>query len=92
VEALENAPTKGLTRQEVKTMMEVETSKLRNELAEREEIAYRRATTYTDKSMKSIVVQLTIFKQELLTTVNYIESVVKDSEGGPNEGNMDMTN
>jgi len=38
------------------------------------------------------VVQLTIFKQELLTTVNYIESVAIDSEGGPNEGNMDMTN
>ena len=90
VEALENAPIKGLTRQDVKTMMEGETSKLRKELAEREEIVYRRATTYTDKSMKSISAQLTIFKQQLLTTVNYIESVAKDSEGGPDEDNMDM--
>ena len=54
VEALENAPSKGLTRQEVKIMMEGETSKLRKELAEREEIVYRKAITYTDKSMKSI--------------------------------------
>ena len=92
VEALENAPTKGLTRQEVKTMVEDETSKLRKELAEKEEIAYRRATTYTDKSMKSIAAQLSIFKQQLLMTVNYIESVAKDSEGGPEEGNMDTSN
>ena len=92
VEALENTPTKGLTRQEVKTMVEDETSKLRKELAEKEEIAYRRATTYTDKSMKSIAAQLSIFKQQLLTTVNYIESVAKDSEGGPEEGNMDTSN
>ena len=92
VEALENAPTKGLTRQEVKIMMEGETSKLRKELAEREELVYRRATTYTDKSMKSIAAQLTIFKQQLLTTVNYIESVAKDLEGGPDEGNMDLSN
>ena len=92
VEALENAPSKGLTRQEVRIMMEGETSKLRNELAEREEIVYRKATTYTDKSMKSIAAQLTIFKQQLLTTVNYIESVAKDSEGGPEEGNMYLTN
>ena len=49
VEALENAPSKGLTRQEVKIMMEGETSKLRKELAEREEIVYRKAITYTDK-------------------------------------------
>ena len=92
VEALENTPTKGLTRQEVKTMVEDETSKLRKELAEKEEIAYRRATTYTDKSMKSIAAQLSIFKQQLLMTVNYIESVAKDSEGGPEEGNMDTSN
>ena len=92
VEALENAPTKGLTRQDVKAMMEEKTSKLRKELVEREEIVYRRAPTYTDKSMKSIAAQLTIFKQQLLTIVNYIESVAKDSEGGPDKGNMDMTN
>ena len=91
VEALENVPTKGLTRQEVKTMVEGESSKLRKELAEREEIVYRRATTYTDKSMKSIATQLAIFKQQLLTTVNYIESVAKDSEGEPEEGNMDLS-
>ena len=91
VEALENAPTKGLTRQEVKAMVEGESSKLRKELAEREEIVYRRATTYTDKSMKSIATQLAIFKQQLLTTVNYIESVAKDSEGEPEEGNMDLS-
>ena len=92
VEALENAPSKGLTRQEVKTMMEGESSKLRKELAEREEIMYRRTSAYTDKSMKSISAQLTIFKQQLLTTVNYIESVAKDSEGGPEEGQMDLSN
>ena len=92
VEALENAPSKGLTRQEVKTMMEGESSKLRKELAEREEIMYRRTSAYTDKSMKSISAQLTIFKQQLLTTVNYIESVAKDSEGGPDERQMDLSN
>ena len=91
MEALENAPIKGLTTQEVKAMVEGESSKLRKELAEREEIVYRKATTYTDKSMKSIAAQLTIFKQQLLTTVIYIESVAKDSEGGPEEGNMDMS-
>ena len=92
VEALENAPSKGLTRQEVKTMLEGESSKLRKELAEIEETMYRRTYAYTDKSMKSISAQLTIFKQQLLTTVNYIESVTKDSEGGPDEGQMDMSN
>ena len=92
VEALENAPTKGLTRQEVKAMVEGETSKLRQEFAEREETVYRKATLYTDKSMKSITAQLSIFKQQLLTTVNYIESVAKDSEGGQGEENMDMIN
>ena len=45
-------------------MMEGETSKLRKELAEREEIVYQKATTYTDKSMKSISAQLSIFKQQ----------------------------
>ena len=70
VESLENAPTKGLTRQEVKTMMERETAKLRKELAVREEIAYCKVTTYTDKTMKSVAAQLSIFKQQLLTTVN----------------------
>ena len=92
MEAFENTPTKGITKQEIKMMMEGETSKLRKELAEREEIVYRKATTYTDKSMKFITAQLTIFKQQLLTTVNYIEGVAKDSEGGPEEGNMDLSN
>ena len=58
VEALENAPSKGLTRQEVKNMLEEESSKLRKEIAENEENAYRRGTSYTDKSMKSIAAQL----------------------------------
>lgn len=65
---------------------------IRKGLAGREKIIYRRATTYTDKSMKSIAAQLTIFKQQLLITVNYIESVAKDSEGGLEEGIMDMSN
>ena len=81
VEALENAPTNGLTRQEVRKMVEGESAKLREEMAEREENAYRRGTTYTDNSMKSIATQLKIFKKQLLTTVDYIESVAKDSEG-----------
>ena len=42
--------------------------------------------------MKSIAAQLTIFKQQLLITVNYIESVAKDSEEGLEEGIMDMSN
>ena len=54
VEALENAPSKGITRQEVKTMLEEESSKLREEMVEKEENAYRRGVSYTDKSMKSI--------------------------------------
>ena len=33
VEALENAPSKGLTRQEVKIMLEGENTKLREEMA-----------------------------------------------------------
>lgn len=40
VEALENAPSKGLTRQEVKIMLEGESAKLREEMVEREENAY----------------------------------------------------
>ena len=54
VEALENAPYKGITRQEVKTILEEESSKLREEMVEKEENAYRRGVSYTDKSMKSI--------------------------------------
>ena len=92
VEALENALSKGLAKQEVKIMVEGETSKLRQKFAEREVIVYRKATTYTDKSIKSISAQLSIFKQQLLTTVNYIESVAKDSEGAPEEDNMDLSN
>jgi hypothetical protein len=41
VEALENAPSKGLTRQEVRAMLEEESSKLREEMVEKEENAYR---------------------------------------------------
>lgn len=92
VEALENAPSKGLTRQEVKSMLEEESSKLREEMAEKEESTYRRGISYTDKSMKSISAQLNLFKKQLLTTVDYIESVAKESEGGPHNGNMDMSN
>ena len=92
VEALENAPSNGLTRQEVRKMVEGESAKLREEMAEREENAYRRGTIYTDNSMKSIATQLKIFKKQLLTTVDYIESVAKDSEGAPNDNTMDMSN
>ena len=92
VEALENAPSNGLTRQEVKRMLEGESAKLLEEMAEREENAYRRGTTYTDKSMKSITAQLKIFKKQLFTTVDYIESVAKDSEGTPHDNTMDMSN
>ena len=92
VEALENAPSKGLTRQEVKSMLEEESSKLREEMAEKEESTYRRVISYTDKSMKSISAQLNLFKKQLLTTVDYIESVAKESEGGSHNGNMDMSN
>ena len=92
VEALENAPSKGLTRQEVKTMLEDESSKLREEMAEKKENAYRRGISYTDKSMKAISTQLNLFKKQLLTTVDYIESVAKESEGGPHNGNMDTSN
>jgi hypothetical protein len=91
VEALENAPSKGLTRQGVKTMLEEESSKLREEMVE-EEIAYRRGISYTDKSMKSIAAQLNLFKKRLLTTVDYIESVAKESECGSHNGNMDTSN
>lgn len=48
IEALENASSKGLTRQEVKSMLEGESSNLNEEMLEREENAYRRGTTYTD--------------------------------------------
>ena len=92
VEALENAPSKGLTRQEVKIMLEGESAKLREEMVEREENTYRRAMTYTDMSMKSITAQLKIFKKQLLTMVDYIESVAKDSEGTPLDNTMDMSN
>ena len=92
VEALENAPSNGLTMQEVRKMVEGESAKLREEMAEREENAFRRGTTYTDNSMKSIATQLKIFKKQLLTTVDYIESVAKDSEGIPQDNNMDMSN
>ena len=77
VEALENAPSKGITRQEVKTMLEKESSKLREEMVEKEENVYRRGVSYTDKSMKSIASQVNLFKQQLLITVDYIESVAK---------------
>ena len=95
VEALENAPSNGLTRQEVRKMVEGESAKLREEMIEREENAYRRGTIYTDNSMKSIATQLKIFKKQLLTTVDYIESVAKESEGAPHDNNdntMDMSN
>ena len=42
--------------------------------------------------MKSIATQLKLFKKQLLTTVDYIESVAKDSECTPHEANMDMSN
>jgi hypothetical protein len=92
VEALENAPSKGLTRQEVRAMLEEESSKLREEMVEKEENAYRWGISYTDKSMKSIAAQLNLFKKQLLTTVDYIESVTKDSEGGPHNDIMNITN
>ena len=92
VEALENAPSNGLTRQEVRKMVEGESAKLREEMVEREENAYRRGTIYTDNSMKSIATQLKIFKKQLLTTVDYIESVAKESEGTPLDNTMDMSN
>ena len=92
IEALENAPSTGLTRQEVKRMLEGESAKLREEMAEKEENAFRRSITYTDKSMKFITVQLKIFKKQLLTTMNYIESVAKESAGTPHDNVMDMSN
>jgi hypothetical protein len=92
IEALENAPSKGLTRQDVRTMLEEESSKLREEMVEKEENAYRRGISHTEKSMKSIAAQLNLFKKQLLTIVDYIESVAKDSEGGPHNGIMDTSN
>ena len=92
VKALENAPSKGLTKQEVKTMLEEESSKLREEMVEKEENAYWRGISYTDKSMKAISAQLNLFKKQLLTTVDYIEKVAKESEGGPHNTNMDTSN
>ena len=47
---------------------------------------------YTDKSIKSIVTQLTIFKKQLLITLDYIESVAKDLEYSPHKDNMSMSN
>ena len=92
VEALEKAPSKGLTRQEVKNMLEEESSKLRKKMAKKNESAYRRGTSYTDKFMKSNAAQLKLFKKQLLTTVDYIESVAKNLEGRPHEANMDTSN
>ena len=43
-------------------MMEGKTFKLHKQITERDENAYHIATVYTDKSIKSIVAQLTIFK------------------------------
>jgi hypothetical protein len=76
----------------VKTMLEEKSSKLREEMVEKEENAYRRGITYTDKSMKSIAAQLNLFKKQLLTTVDYIESVAKESEDGPHNGDMETSN
>ena len=73
-------------------MLEAENSKLREEMVEKKENAYRRGISYIDKSMKSITTQLNLFKKQLLTTVDYIESVAKDSEGGPHNGIMDTSN
>ena len=61
--ALENAPSKGLTRQKIKNMLEGKNSKLRQEIANKEENTYRRGITYIDKFMKSIATQLKIFKK-----------------------------
>ena len=86
VEALENAPSNGLTRQEGK----------KNGRRGKYKVTRRddgeRITTYTDNSMKSIATQLKIFKKQLLTMVDYIESVAKDLEGIPHDNNMDMSN
>jgi hypothetical protein len=73
-------------------MLEAESSKLREEMVEKEENAYQRGISYTDKSMKSIAAQLNLFKQQLLTTVDYSKSMAKDSEGGPHNNNMDTSN
>jgi hypothetical protein len=43
-----------MTIQEMKNMLEDKNSKLRQKMAEREENAYMRGTTYTDKFMKFI--------------------------------------
>ena len=73
-------------------MLEEESSKFREKMADNEENAHWRGTSYTDKSMKSIAAQLKLFKKQLLTTIDYIVSVAKDSEGEPYEANMDTSN
>ena len=46
---------------------------------------------YTDKFIKSIATQLTIFEKQLLLTLDYIDST-KDLEYSPHKGNMSMSN
>ena len=83
VEALENAPSKGLTRQEVKSMLEEESSKLREEMAEKEESTYRRWISYTDKSMKSISAQLNLFKNNSLQPYTTLKVWQKNPKEDP---------
>ena len=100
IEALKNAPSKSFSEVELEKMVEkvvnYGTTEMRKEMIIMKEDIGKKAKEYADvvqaQASKTIGVQLSLLKKQLVATMQCIDSVVKRLKAFALEGNMDLSN
>ena len=100
VEALENTPSKGYTKEELEKLMEKvvnkDTMEIRKAMVTKKEDIVKEVREYADivqtQASKVMGIQLSLLKKQLATTMQCIDSAIERSEVFAIEGNMDLSN
>ena len=100
VEALENAPSKGYSKEELEKLVERAvnhgTMEVRKEMITMKEDIVKEAKEYANvvqvQASKTMGVQLALLKKQLVATMQCIDSAPERSDAFAIEGNMDLLN
>ncbi|HYP43196.1 MAG TPA: hypothetical protein VEQ18_04175 [Candidatus Nitrosocosmicus sp.] len=96
VEAMENGPHKGFSKQDIEKLMKDAVkegnNEIRKEIGTMKESMLKEAKDYSDSSHRKLDTQLALLKQTLAATMQCIDSVAERSDMSAIEGNMDTPN
>ena len=100
VEAIENATSKGYNKVDFEKMIEKaviqETDDIRQEMVTLKKDIVKEAREYADnvqaQALKTMEIQLSLFKKQLAATMQCIDSAAKMLEALAIDGNMDLSN